>query len=194
MTNPEQEFAKKQEVEGNKAAIEEARKKLGEAEALYQKSLEEYDLLLKESKKFGPEVVDEAVGEYYEHLKGQADGAWDAEGYDEAFALVEKMRDLQKNYPESNEVILTDEEERNIADESQNFYDALPSNLQTGNFRFVTNRFRALALLLKKNGAIIDGKAVEKISATVKDDLRRTSSAEIAKAPFAGWHKGNGSH
>jgi hypothetical protein len=194
MTNPEQEFAKGQEVERNKVAIEEARKKLEEAEVLYQKSLGEYGQLLEESKKYGSEVVDEAVGEYYEHLKKQADGAWDGEQYDEAFALVEKMRDLQKNYPESNEVILTDEEEKNVADESQNFYNALPNNLQTGNFRFVANRFRALALLLKKNGEPIDEKTIGKISATVKDDLRRTSSAEIAQAPFAGWHKGNGSH
>ena len=194
MTNPEQEFAKRQEVEVNKAAIGEVRKKLEEAEALYQKSLEEYSHLLEDSKKYGAEVVDEAVGEYYEHLKGRADSAWDAEQYDEAFALVENMRNLQKNYPESNEVMLTDEEEESIADKSRNFYNALPNNLQTGNFRFVANRFRALALLLKKNGESIDGKAIEKISATVEDDLRRTSSAEIAQAPFVGWHKGNGSH
>jgi len=194
MTNPEQEFAKRQEVEGNKAAIEEARKKLEEAEALYQKSLGEYGQLVEESKKFGPEVVDEAAKEYYEHLKGRADSAWNAEQYDEAIALLENMRHLQKNYPESNETVLTDGEEKNIADESQNFYNALPNNLQKGNFRFVANRFRALALLLKKNNEMIDGKAIEKISATVEDDLRRTSSAEVAQAPFVGWHKGNGSH
>jgi hypothetical protein len=191
MKNPEKEFANYQETQQHEAALKLARQQLEEAEARYQESLEKYHRLLEENKQFGPEVIDEASKEYSGHLKAQADNAWGKEQYDEAFAFIEKMRTLEKNYPEPAEVALTDDDERLIVEEAKTFYDALPEHLREGNFRFVANQFRSAALFLKKKGEAIDTKdAVKKISEIVKEKLESAPSKQpIAKAPFSGWNQ-----
>lgn len=190
MPNPEQEFAKHQETQRHENAVNEAKRKLDEAELVYRRSLEEYQRMLEESKKYNSEMVDEAVGEYGEHLKKEADNAWEEERYDEAFDLIEKMRGLEKNYPAPEKKALTSAEDRFVMEESLAFYNALPENLKEGNLQFVANQFWKMALLMKEQGEPIDDAAIEKISNTVAGRLQASpASREIARAPFPGWNK-----
>ncbi len=87
-------------------SLEEAKRKLEEAEKYRAQALTEYERILEQAKKeVTPELVEEAYQEYKEILEGRVLAETREGKYGEARKLLEELEGLSKGYEETPELI-----------------------------------------------------------------------------------------